>query len=983
MIAISEEDIRIAYKKTKYTLANDKNLVIADEIVEFEENFDANIKKTLDEIKNILSSDPSNWDKNIGKNQIALVPKEIDCSKNTQEKEEEKTHFFSNSPRHYHKNFKTVKFREVANIPLSMHIFSTLWVIKVGERLDRKLSKNIYCSRLYRVKDNDKVLNTKTNKLFYPYFDNYKNWRNKCFKKIREVHKVTSVVAVTLDISNFYGSIDLSYFTSDIFYETFGLHTLFDQDKGLEDFHNAFIQYLQQINSHLLIGLTCSPVLANSRLYEWDNHIEKISPIYYGRYMDDILLVFSSYPNLRSSENVVEFLLNQNLITYCEENKKMFLRLSTNTEETFELKQSKQKFFYFDKKSDLSMLDAIEMEIEEISSEWNFIPDVASSNSSLYKKALGLCGDQDDFNNALRKVETIKLKRLGLSLLISNAFALNEYVAPKDWFNQRKKIYDLVINHLLIPENFFRNYDYVFRLFGLMISSDDFGIAKKFLNDINKLIDLWNPNDIEEEEKKNKFQEYHKKKTEEIFISSLNPRQSYEEKELEKIIKCATSSMLEQIKEKNIRFFLSDLCLKSFASEVILIIHNHEKCKRLYKKIVKIFDDFYENFIKKNGDQEKIFSPMFYLNRRFLPFEISELVQKKCKAIGDIEDITLQMITRLIYHSNHKEQNANQEIVDIKNKEDEKQNPSQKVVSIENEKYKEVKTLKVAIANFKIPNEYWEQSIKNKPNRSIKRYNQLQEIVNSAIKTSPDYLVLPELAIPSDWAHKISKKLLQHRISLITGVEYIHDGAKLHNPVKMFLISDDLGYPYTKAFRQDKSEPAHEEANTIQNKCGYTVEPHLFFKEKKIYRHGDFFFSVLICNEFTDIGNRAKLRGNIDALFVVEWNKDIKSFNTYVESASLDIHCYVIQANNGQYGDSRIRAPYKEDYKRDIVRITGQGSHDVLIVGEINIGELCKFQSNCVTTNSTFKPVPTGFEMNKERKKWNTSKDLETEINTK
>lgn len=199
----------------------------------------------------------------------------------------------------------------------------------------------------------------------------------------------------------------------------------------------------------------------------------------------------------------------------------------------------------------------------------------------------------------------------------------------------------------------------------------------------------------------------------------------------------------------------------------------------------------------------------------------------------------------------------------------------------------------------------------------------------------------------------------------------------------MFLISDDLDYPYMQAFRQDKISPAHEEASSIQNTCGYTVEAHSSYKEKSIYRHGDFFFSVLICNELTDINNRACFRGDIDALFVIEWNKDIKSFNAYVESTALDIHCYVIQANNGYYGDSRIRAPYKEDYKRDIVRITGGANQDTLVVGEINIGELRKFQSNYITPNDTFKPVPTGFKMSKTRKKWNTLKNVDTKTKNK
>ena len=52
-----------------------------------------------------------------------------------------------------------------------------------------------------------------------------------------------------------------------------------------------------------------------------------------------------------------------------------------------------------------------------------------------------------------------------------------------------------------------------------------------------------------------------------------------------------------------------------------------------------------------------------------------------------------------------------------------------------------------------------------------------------------------------------------------------------------------------------------------------------------------------------------------------EWNQDTESFNALVESAALDIHAYIIQCNDRQYGDSRVRAPYKESWKRDLVRI--------------------------------------------------------------
>ena len=119
----------------------------------------------------------------------------------------------------------------------------------------------------------------------------------------------------------------------------------------------------------------------------------------------------------------------------------------------------------------------------------------------------------------------------------------------------------------------------------------------------------------------------------------------------------------------------------------------------------------------------------------------------------------------------------------------------------------------------------------------------------------------------------------------------------------------------------------------------------------------------------TDIQNRARLRGEIDNLFVIEWNKDVNSFSSYVESAALDIHSYVVQVNNRKYGDSRIRAPYKESFFRDIVQVKG-GNHDYLIVGEIDIKSLREFQSHNISPKQPFKPTPTGFKMAKNREKW-------------
>ena len=61
-----------------------------------------------------------------------------------------------------------------------------------------------------------------------------------------------------------------------------------------------------------------------------------------------------------------------------------------------------------------------------------------------------------------------------------------------------------------------------------------------------------------------------------------------------------------------------------------------------------------------------------------------------------------------------------------------------------------------------------------------------------------------------------------------------------------------------------------------------------------------------------------------------------------------------------QYGDSRIRAPFKERHERDVLRVKG-GATDYCVIGEINIHALREFQSSYRSSAKGFKPVPDGF----------------------
>lgn len=105
-----------------------------------------------------------------------------------------------------------------------------------------------------------------------------------------------------MDISKFYHSINPKYFLTPKFYEEFDFDKKIDSE--WKQFHEEFINKIIKWNSSLArdeeqdeivgipIGLTASPILANAIMKEFDVNINSIAPTYYGRYVDDILLVF-------------------------------------------------------------------------------------------------------------------------------------------------------------------------------------------------------------------------------------------------------------------------------------------------------------------------------------------------------------------------------------------------------------------------------------------------------------------------------------------------------------------------------------------------------------------------------------------------------------------------------------------------------------------------------------------------------------------
>ncbi len=109
--------------------------------------------------------------------------------------------------------------------------------------------------------------------------------------------------------------------------------------------------------------------------------------------------------------------------------------------------------------------------------------------------------------------------------------------------------------------------------------------------------------------------------------------------------------------------------------------------------------------------------------------------------------------------------------------------------------------------------------------------------------------------------------------------------------------------------------------------------------------------------------------GKVDFIVVIEYNKDTNYFSNIIDSASRDLHSYIIQVNTSDYGDSRIVQPTKTD-KKDIVKLKG-GENVYLVVDTIDIKSLREFQKkgHCLQIgDDSFKLVPPNYEISELRK---------------
>lgn len=283
--------IRIAYKKLKASVYFDKTqLVLRNRIVAYEtgdiENKLRNISQAM------LSPSQEDWDKweqevlnSVG---ILLFPKSLLAT--------DETIIFNVND----EKIKIDKPQYFIDINIEGQILGILWVLVIGKKLDDEMYEHSYGNRLRKTLFNSKSKEiTYSPYLYQPYFSQYESWRDQGLNYAKNcLDAKQDAIILTLDFKSFFYSIHMDENDFESFLDYPGVpEELWVKRVNKFVFHvieryaSLFSECYKKRNI-LPIGFFPSNILANWCLDNFDKQvINRWNPVYYGRYVDDIIIV--------------------------------------------------------------------------------------------------------------------------------------------------------------------------------------------------------------------------------------------------------------------------------------------------------------------------------------------------------------------------------------------------------------------------------------------------------------------------------------------------------------------------------------------------------------------------------------------------------------------------------------------------------------------------------------------------------------------
>lgn len=389
------------------------------------------------------------------------------------------------------------KIHYFIDLPIEGHILGVLWILRCGYLLDDKLYDHCYGNRLNEtllslLKEEHDEWSDFSPFLFKPYYKNYQSWRDNGLNSVNSIlNNNQNVLMLSLDFKDYYyrSLIDFDDLKKDINKIKENIsdnNNKFDQefDKNLNNFiedvfKNYSNKFYRKIENKPLfkknisiksenyknlpmipLGFLPSLIIANWNLQGFDQAIlEDVHPFYYGRYVDDILIVLGSHKKSDSfgkqhleELNLTNFLKkyftpnDENPFTYIlhyvssndneenvssnndGENNQDILRVynlplfkedpnSFYHYENLEIQKNKVKVYKFSHECSDSIIKNFKKEIYKNSSEFRLMHTVDYIADSLEDNIYKI--DYEESINKLNGIKDVKINKFEISKLLS------------------------------------------------------------------------------------------------------------------------------------------------------------------------------------------------------------------------------------------------------------------------------------------------------------------------------------------------------------------------------------------------------------------------------------------------------------------------------------------------------------------------------------------------------------------------------------
>lgn len=1006
------EQIERAYKKLKSNIYYDKTqLILREKIVEYETNYGSNLGQRFKEIADILNGEEDVWndfEKDILKSiEMLYFPKKL-------KKDSSKIIINSDNTE--------VNIDEIQNF-ISMDIegqlLGVLWILYIGTKIDENIYEHSYGNRLRNnIYEEEKQKTNFSPNLFKPYFTQYESWRDIALDYAQNKLKNNEdVIILTMDFKRYYYSVNIHkklYERLEKEYlEYVNLSTVTKRvhnfifnviEKYSEEFTAKSEYYCKNV---LPIGFLPSNILANWYLSKFDDAIiNRWNPVYYGRYVDDIILVDKVEKNseiyakaknnkLTQKDIIKYYLCNCNALKNDTCPNERGLLIWDNLEQKYEInpdimedkasiitiQDNKVRLFYFKHGYSDALITCFRKEIAKNKSEFRYMPeDENVLKYDDYSEIFEL--STDDTVNKLRGVKGIDIDKFALSKFLGKYLRIGTLIKDKKESKFEKDIDKIFDSQVIIS-----NYTLWEKVIEIFVINNKLEAALSFI--IQILHAIQNSN-FESKDTTNKI----KKTLLRNLSSAVNRSFSINWGErVKNVIKKLESEVkrfdfkgmnetvrkmffYQNILKNRRKYCISRMCDKNALPILIDCIFDFNKFDK--------FDDTNEfnltNFqecLKKAENLEWKQEGYFYYPYIISPqdLEISlflSSIQKSDKliAINKLYKETNSLFYKLNFGEKSEAilSDISIKLNAIGNKErrrkgDKKKNLDIYAIKVGNKKYKKCK---IAVANTKLQYEDFEKVLKGFNNRSYERYERVKDIINEAIKCNTKILIMPEAYLPFEWVPIISRICAKTQMAIVTGIEHIQYEKSVYNLTAIILPYEAENYSFSHIFMHDKVHYSPEEKLSIRSYGFNEIEGEAY----ELFVWNDVWFPVYCCFELSSIKDRALFQSYSDFLIAVEWNKDINYYSNIIESLDRDLHCYCAQVNTSEYGDSRIVKPSQTSNK-DILRTKG-GENATVLVGNIDIRSLREFQIKgyeLQKCDKRFKPTPPEFDVEVVRKK--------------